>query len=371
MKNPIRWGILGTGFIAHLFAEGLRFVPDSTITAVASRTQSKADEFSGRFGGMRAYGNYHELAADKDVDVIYVSTPANLHQAHCVLCLDNGKGVLCEKPFATNAQEAQDIITAARTNNCFCMEAMWMRFIPLMVSMRAMIQQGAIGDIRMVMVDMGSPNFYDPNNRHFNPSLGGGAMLDLGIYGLSFASWLLGRPSSVVSCATMTPSGVDEHSSAILSYPNGEQAIITANIRCQSSNEAFIVGSEGHIRIHAPLYRPHKLSLSHVAKPVDKPRQSYNPGVLSRAKKLPLLQGALLRLDGFVGPWLRPSGKTIVVPFQGNGYNHEAEAVVKCLRSGEKECSSVPLDESLNIMEVMDSIRNQWQEHPQNPGSRR
>ena len=239
-----------------------------------------------------------------------------------------------------------------------------MRFIPLMVSMRELIQQRAIGDIRMVMVNMGSPNFYNPSNRHFNPALGGGAMLDLGIYGLSLVSWLLGQPSRVVARATMTPSGVDEQSSAILDYPAGEQAIITANIRCQSSNEAFIVGSEGHIRIHAPLYRPHKLSVSHIAKPVDGSPRSYNPSLLSRAKKLPLLQSALLRLDGMVGPWIRPSGKTIVVPFQGNGYNHEAEAVVKCLQAGEKECPSIPLDESLKIMEVMDSIRNQWQDHP-------
>lgn len=356
----IRWGIMGTGFIAHNFAEGLKFVPNSKLVAVGSRTESQADKFSRCFGTLCVYSNYEALVSDSNIDVIYIATPAALHREHCLLALEHGKSVLCEKPFAMNADQAKEIIEVARKKRLFCMEAMWMRFIPLMKKVHTMVKDGAVGEVRIIKADLGFPYFYDPDDRHFNPSLGGGAMLDLGIYPLSLATWLLGSPTSINSEATLAESGVDEQSAAILNYSNGAKAIISANLRCQSSNEAYIIGLEGYIRIQAPLYRPHKMTYVRVPQPRKKSSPEYTPGILSRIKNFPLLQKSLLRIDGLLGPIIKATEKSTVISFNGNGYNYEAEEVADCLLSSQTESTVMPLEETINILGFLDQMRDRW-----------
>jgi predicted dehydrogenase len=363
MSKTIRWGILGTGYAAKLFAQGLRFLPDAQLLAVGSRTLASAQEFSRQFGIPRAYESYEELVKDKDIDVVHIATPQSRHKDDCILSLEAGKAILCEKPFTINAQEAREVIALAREKQLFCMEAMWMRFIPLVQRVQTLINSGIIGEVRMLMADFGYPADINRDNR-FNPDLGGGALLDRGIYPLSLAFQLLGPPSDIVSQASMGNTGVDEQSAVLLHYPQGQLAILSATLRTHTPNEAMITGTQGLIRIHAPFYRPHKLSITQFPELPSSSGESSSPSLkkrlLSSVKQNPLLQRLYLRFDSYLLPLTRRQAKELVEPFDGNGYNYEAAEVMRCLRNGEWESKIMPLDETLSIMETMDSIRRQW-----------
>lgn len=367
-SRTIRWGILGTGYISRAFAEGLRPLPGAQLVAIASRTLSSAQQFAREFGIAKAYGSYGELVQDAEVDVVYIGTPNSRHRDDCLLCLGAGKPVLCEKPFALNAREASEVIEFARKQHLFCMEAMWMRFLPLVQRVRQMVQSGAIGEVCTLTAEFGYPAAFDPSSRLFNRELGGGALLDRGVYPLSLAYFLLGEPESVVSQAAIATTGVDEQSSYLLKYAGGQLAMLSANLRTYASNEAVITGTRGQIRIHAPFYKPHQLSVTTFAAAGDGSSQasggnrpsSLKQTVASAVQDNSLLQRLYLQFGDPFLKRLRQPTKTILEPYAGNGYGYEATEVMRCLRSGEIESRIMPLDETLAIQKTMDEMRRQW-----------
>lgn len=319
MGECIRWGILSTGAIARSFVKGLNAVPDAEPVAVGSRSQQAADAFGDEFGIPRRHPSYVALANDPDVDVIYVATPHSLHRENSILCLRAGKPVLCEKPFAINRSEAAEIVAAAREEGLFLMEAMWTRFLPIMYQVRQWLGEGAIGEVRMVSADFGFGSSPDTTkSRLYDPALGGGALMDVGIYSLSFASMVYRRaPSRVMSMGHIGELEVDEQAGMMLGYDAGAMAMLFTSIQCGTSHWAHIMGTEGIIRIHPPYWR------------------------------------------GTTATLLR-DGKEEVAErnYDGNGYNCQAEAVGRYLREGKLESEEIPLDETVDIMGTMDTIRD-------------
>jgi predicted dehydrogenase len=360
MSQAIRWGILGTGFVAGEFAKGLLTLKDAQLFGVASRKQANAQAFANIFQVNQVYKSYEQLVQDPDIDVIYIGTPQETHKDLAILCLEAGKPILCEKPFTLNAQEASQVISLARQKQLFCMEAMWMRFMPLIQQVKAIIERGEIGDVKMLIADFGYPVEDNPQNRFFNPQLGGGALLDRGVYCLSLAYYLLGDPLTIVSQAAMGKTGVDEQSSVILNYPQGKLATLSQSLRTYTSNEVAIMGTKGKIRIHQLFIKPEKISVSKfsvLTQTYPSPLQPLNlkQKVVAAAKQNSLIKRVYLSLSE-----LLKSEKTIVKPLEGNGYNYEAVEVMNCLRNKQLESQTMPLDETLKIMEAMDRIRSQW-----------
>jgi len=358
MAKTIQWGILGTGNIAAQFAQGLQAVPDARLLAVGSRRQDTANEFSHAFGVSRAYESYEDLVNDPDVDVVYVATPHVLHKEHCVLSLEAGKAVLCEKPFTLNAQEACAVVELARMKNVFCMEGMWMRFIPLMRKIMEIIQEGVIGEVRMVTADFGLPLEFNPTNRSFNLALGGGSFLDLGVYGMSLAYQLLGFPSAITGELILGQTGVDEQAGVLLKYPKGQMAVLYSSLQTHTPLEAHIMGTHGSIRIHAPFFSPHRATLTKFSRISSSPKE-YGGGLVSAIKRLPLIKSCYQRFSSLLAPLVAGNQKTLVQTFNGNGYNYEAAEVTRCLQQGEKESPIMPLQDTLHVLELMDSVRRQ------------
>ncbi|MGQ0603612.1 MAG: Gfo/Idh/MocA family protein [Anaerolineales bacterium] len=317
--SRIRWGILGTGNIAKAFAGALARAPDAEITAVGSRSRETALAFAQAFGVKRAHASYETLAGDPDVDVIYVSSPHSSHAEHTLLCLNAGKAVLCEKPLALNAAQAQTMIRTAREHNVFLMEAMWTRFFPAMERFRELVAEGGIGEPRLLAADFGFRTDFDPKSRLFDPALGGGALLDVGVYAVSLASMVFGSATGVTGLAHLGPTGVDEQAAMVLSYPSGQLAVLYTATRTESPQEATLLGTAGRIRIHSNWWRPERLTLHTAA-----------------------------------------GEQTLEIPYDGNGYHYEVEEVQRCLREGRRESARMPLDESLAVLRTMDALRVQW-----------
>jgi predicted dehydrogenase len=318
--DTIRWGILGTGWIANQFAQGLAQLPDAELVAVGSRTSESARRFAEQHNVSHWHDSYRALAADASVDVIYVATPNPWHREHTLLCLEAGKPVLCEKPFALNAGEAEEMIRIAREKKLFLMEAMWSRFFPLMGKVRALLSEGAIGEVQMLVADLCIRFEFDPSDRRYAPGLGGGALLDLGVYPLAFASMIMGAPTRIEALAHLGETGVDEQAGIVLGYDQGRVSTLYTSIRVDSPVEAILLGTRGQIRIHDWWIHPDKLTLS---------------------------------VDG-------EETTTIEMPYAGNGYQFEAAEVMACLRAGKLESDLLPLDETLSIVETMDAIRARW-----------
>ena len=243
--QPIRWGIIGTGFIAGEFAKGLQSVPQAQLLGVASRKASNAEAFSQVFDVPRFYQSCEELVKDPDIDVVYIGTPNYTHKDLSILCLEAGKPILCEKPFAVNAAEAREVIEVARRQQLFCMEAMWMRFMPLIQQVKQAIAQGEIGKIKMFSADFGYVVNANSSSHSSSLEKGGGVLLDRGIYGLSLAYYLLGEPSAIQSQASILDTGVDEQSTVLLSYPEGALGVLSQSLSTECSNQATIAGSKG------------------------------------------------------------------------------------------------------------------------------
>lgn len=321
MVDKIRWGILGTGMIAHKFAEGLRVLPDAVLTAVGSRSQAAADRFGDAFDVPHRHATYQDLASDSEVDVIYVSSPHPMHKEDTLLCLEAGKAVLCEKPFTMNSQESEAVIRAARERGLFLMEAMWTRYLPAVVRARQLLAEGVIGEVRMVQADFGFRAEVDPKHRLLNPDLGGGALLDVGIYTVSLASMVFGQqPAEINSQVYLGSTGVDELSGTIFRYPAGQIAVLSSSLQINTPHDAIIIGTKGSIRIHPSFW---------------------------------CTDGMTLTLDG------QPE-QVMNLPRVGNGYNYEAAEVMACLRAGKRESEVMPLDETLAIMQTLDRIRALW-----------
>ncbi|HSR32095.1 MAG TPA: Gfo/Idh/MocA family oxidoreductase [Anaerolineae bacterium] len=320
MTDTIRWGILGTGWIANEFAQGLAELADAELVAVGSRRAESANRFADRFQVPRRHAGYQALAEDPDVDVIYVATPNPMHRENCLLCLASGKPVLCEKPFALNAGEAHEMIQMAREKELFLMEAMWTRFFPLMRKVRALVNEGAIGEVQMLVANLCIRFDFDPSDRRYALELGGGALLDLGVYPLSLASMIMGPPSGITTLAHLGETGIDEQAGIILGYDQGRVSTLYTSIRVDSPVDAILLGTQGQICIHPWWIRPETITLSVTGQETTR----------------------------------------IELPFAGNGYQFEAAEVMACLRAGKLESDLMPLDETLSIIKTMDAIRAQW-----------
>ena len=314
---PLRWGILGTGSIARQFTADLLTLPDHAVVAVGSRTAESANAFAAAHGIPSAHASYQALAEDAEVDVVYVATPHSGHRPAALSCLNAGRGVLVEKPFALDAAEAIEIVTAARAAGSFCMEAMWTRFNPTIGRLRELLADGAIGEVVSVQADFGFAAWYDPAGRLFDPTLGGGALLDLGIYPVSLASMVLGEPSVVRAVAGLAPTGVDSNTGILLGYPSGAVAVLHCSLRGETPLRATVVGTAGRIELPAPFFRPDSLTL-------------HQPGE-------------------------EPVTERYELP--GGGYVFQAREVARCVRAGLTESPLMPLDESISIMRTLDQVR--------------
>jgi len=315
-----RWGILGTGAIARQFVKGLRSLPEAEVLAVGSRAGTSAKKFTDKWDIPHRHASYTDLAADPDVDVVYIATPHPFHAENAELCLEAGKAVLCEKPFSVNAAQAERVVGLAREKSLFLMEGMWTRFFPLIEEVRRLVSGGALGEVRMLNVDFGFRADPDPASRLFAPGLGGGALLDVGVYCVSFASMVLGRSSGSVGISHLGETGVDEQASVILEHEGGRLANLSISIRTTTPQEATIVGTEGYVRIHPPWWRPSSMTVS-------------RPG---------------------------QEDEYVEIPGSGNGFNYEAAEVMRRLEAGETESGIRPLDETISVMKTMDDIRAAW-----------
>lgn len=319
-SRPVRLGVIGAGGIAASMTRALDLLPDAEMVAVGSRTQAGADAFGDEHGVPRRHGSYESLATDPEVDVVYVATTHPSHHAAAMLAIEAGKALLVEKPFTMDAVEALDIVTAARERGTFVMEAMWARFNPHMVSVRETLTSGVLGDIVSVIADHAQWFPLDPRHRLFDRSVGGGALLDLGIYPVSFASMVLGAPSRVTARSTPAFTGVDGQTSIILEHASGAHALLSTTLRAAGSNRASIVGTEGRVEIDGTFYAP--------------------TGVTTTIRST----GEVTRFDE---------------PHEGHGLRHEVAEVVRCLRAGLTQSPVMPADETVQIMLTMDEIRQQ------------
>jgi len=319
MRTKFRWGILGPGSIAVKFATGVAALEEQVVAAVGSRSPENARRFADRFNIERCHTGYEALVADPEIDAVYVATPHTFHCEHTLLALRHGKHVLVEKPFAIHAAEAQKMVEEARRLQRFLMEAMWSRYLPILVETRNLVAAGAIGKLQMVQADFGFRASFNPASRLFDPALGGGALLDVGIYPISLAMLLLGQPDRIAALAALGSSGVDENTGILLGFPGGELALLSTTVRATTLQEAILLGDQGSIRLHSPWWVGNTLTL----------QQANNaPEVIHR-------------------------------PYLANGYSHEAIEVAACVAAGQLESSVMPLDESVRIMGVMDSVRSQ------------
>jgi len=313
--TPVRWGIAATGGIARSMTEALGTLPDAEVVAVGSRHAATAEEFAARHGIPRAHGSYEALFEDAGVDVVYIASPHSRHHDMTIAALRAGRHVLCEKAFAVNTSQAREMIDTAKSENRFLMEAMWSWFMPAWQVLRERIDGGAIGEVRLVEASFGLPVF-DEDGRLRRADLTGGALLDLGIYPLALARYLLGEPSEVRALGDLTSEGVDAVTAGVLSFPSGAIASFGTTMEGLTDHHARIVGTEGWITVDAPFWHPDGLEISG--------------------------QGETERID-------RPN----------QGLAHEASHVIEQIRAGRVESDVVSWADTLANMELMDEIRRQ------------
>ncbi|MFK0002952.1 Gfo/Idh/MocA family protein [Paenarthrobacter sp. NPDC090522] len=317
--GTIRWGILGTGFIAGLQTADLRG-NGFTVQAVGSRSLDSSKAFAEQHGIPTAHGSYEDLAADPEVDVIYIATPHPMHHANALLALNAGKHVLVEKSFTMNAREAREITDLAASKGLVALEAMWTRFLPHMIRIREIIAAGTIGEVRKVVASHNQSLPTDPAHRLNDPVLGGGALLDLGIYPVSFAIDILGAPSSVTASASMTATGVDRQTAAIFDYDGGAQALVDCELDAASANRAMVIGTEGWIDIEHTWYNPVPFTVHAV-----------DGSVVERFDE----------------------------PVTSRGMQYQAAELERLVAAGETAGTILPPAETVAIMAAMDEIRRQ------------
>jgi predicted dehydrogenase len=312
-----RWGIVGPGGIAERFARDMALVDDGVITAVASRSLERANTFADRHGIVSRYDSAQGVYEDPAVDVVYIATPHARHLPEALAALECGKHVLCEKPMALSARETTAMVDAARTRGLFLIEAMWTRFLPSYRALVAILEEGRIGEPLVVEADFGLRVPFDPAHRLFDPALGGGATLDLGVYPVQLCSLVLGTPDRVTASGTLCPSGVDDLSAAVVHYPGGQLGIVKSALRVGLSCRARIAGTAGSIEIPSFMHRPRHLDV-------------YRHGERDR----------------------------IETPHDGDGIRFQVNEVHRCLDAGLIESAVMPLDETLGIAATLDAIRD-------------
>ena len=320
VSNSLRWGILGTGWIASEFTQDL-LANGMTITAVGSRTQESADAYAAKYRIATAHPSYEALAADPNVDAIYISTPHPVHYDNAKLVLRSGKHALVEKAFTLNAREAREIVELAAEKKLVVLEAMWTRWLPHMIRIREIIAAGTLGDVRTVIADHNQRLPSDPKHRILNPDLGGGALLDLGIYPVSFAWDIFGKPSSVTAISTAVAStGVDRQTAILFGYEDGQQAVLHTALDTLGPNTAVVIGTLGRIEIDSVWYTPTTFT---VYDELGTVLEHFEQPVISR------------------------------------GMQFEAMALEEIVAAGALEGTALPPSETVAIMETLDEIRRQ------------
>ncbi|MBV6425629.1 MAG: scyllo-inositol 2-dehydrogenase (NADP(+)) IolU [Haliscomenobacter sp.] len=319
MNRTYRWGILGPGRIAQKFARDMAVLPQAKLHAVASRSLDRAREFAAQYGATHAFGSYEELFQCPDLDVIYIATPHQGHFPWTMRALEHGIPVLVEKPFAINSRQARVMAEAAQNKGVFLMEALWTRFLPTMERLQAILREGSLGEILGVKADFGFQPPFDPQSRIFNPNLGGGALLDIGIYPVFLALFLLGPPSEITAAGCLGATGVDEELGILMKFPSGQMAHLHTTIRVQTKTEAFVYFERGTINLHSRWFEPTTLSV------------------------------------------LRPSERPEILTFDYpcEGFSFQIAEVMRCLDAGLRESPLMPLDFSIGLMETLDAIRHQ------------
>ncbi|MBI1224640.1 MAG: gfo/Idh/MocA family oxidoreductase [Bacteroidetes bacterium] len=319
MKTTINWGILAPGRIAHKFAHDLQLVEGAKLHAVGSRSLERAKDFASEYGAPHAFGSYEALLDCPDLDAVYIASPHVGHCEHAIMCLEKGIAVLCEKPFAMNTSEVLKMVECARKNNVFLMEAIWTRFIPCFEEMLRLLKDGYIGELKTIRADFGFKADFPLTHRVFNPALGGGALLDVGIYTIFLATWLWGKPERIKATAVMSSLGVDDSCAMIFEYPDKRLAILDCSLVLKTEIEAYIYGETGTIQLHNRFINPQDLSVSFYEK----------------------------------------TSEHFHVPLTGHGYYHEILEVNDCLRRGMTESEKLPLDFSIQLMETLDWVRRE------------
>jgi predicted dehydrogenase len=311
--QSVRWGIVGPGRIASLLIKDFPYVDAAEALAVASRSTERAEAFASEYGLPRAYGSYHEIMNDPDVDVLYIATPHPQHYAIALAAIAAGKAILVEKTFTATVAGAEEVIEAARRQPVFAMEAMWTRFQPAIVAARALIDDGAIGEVRQLQADLGVDRPYNPSDRLFDPAQGGGAMLDLGVYVVSFAQYFLGTPDRIEVVGSLTPTGVDAEAGLLLGYDDGRAATLLMSLKHHTPGAARIQGTKGWIEVPPRFHHPHRIALC---------RRGQEPEMISR-------------------------------PPLGTGYSHELIEVTECIRAGRTESVIMPLADTLAVQRTL------------------
>jgi predicted dehydrogenase len=329
------WGIIGTGRIAHDFASDLRFASGAKLVAVLSRDQKLADDFCTNAGSGTGYSDMDRFMADPSLDIVYIASPNSMHLPQALRAIRAGKAVLVEKPLAPSEPEADVITREAVRNNVFVMEAMWVRFLPGILAVKKLLDDGAIGEVTGITGTLSYKNTYDPNSRLFNKTMGGGASLDLGVYLLSLTMMLMGEPQRISGSWTAAPSGVDLHAYYRLHYPNA-----TADLVCgldETRHNGFdIIGTKGHIRISDPFIRARRVDVA-TGKLSRKLMLTFKSGGGAKLlTKLPLLGRQLLRFYD-----------------QGHGLWHQAVAVMDALRAGKTGIETMPLSDSTAVLRAI------------------
>lgn len=320
MASEFKWGIIAPGRIAGKFADDLQQLPNHCIQAVGSRSLERAGLFAERYNIPKSYGSYEELLTVGGIDALYIASPHSGHFEHTLQCLDAGIPVLCEKPLAINSHQVRIMIARAKQRNVFLMEALWTRFLPAMEQALSWIEIGKIGDIQGVKADFGfKPSNMDPSGRLFNPALGGGALLDIGIYPIFLALLVMGKPAEITAKAKLGPTGVDEEVILLTNHGANRFGQLHASIRNDTKTEAFIYGSTGVIHLHTRWHETTSLA------------------------------------------WIPHGGvpEMVHVDNQGWGYRWEAQEVERCVTQGLLESPKWSLEQSLQLMEIMDEVRRQ------------
>jgi predicted dehydrogenase len=317
--GSIRWAIIGPGRIASNLAPDFAYVPGAELVAVGSRSATRAEAFAAAHGIQRWFASYHELLADPEVDAVYIATPHPQHAAIALAAIGAGKAVLIEKAFTATVAGAERVIAAARGAGVFAMEAMWTRFQPAVVRARELVADGAIGEVVSVQADLGVVRDFDPTDRIFAHELGGGALLDLGVYVAAFAQQFLGDPDRVSASGSLEPSGVDAQASILLGYADGRTATLMCSLHSPMPGHARIFGSTGWIDVLPRFHHPSAIVL-------HRPGHSADP---------------------------------ITANATGAGYAHELIEVTECMAAGRTESSVMPLADTLAVMRILEHAAEQ------------
>jgi len=321
----VRWGVVGPGRIASKVVRDFPHVPGAEVVAVASRSAERAKAFATEHGIERVHDSYRAILEDDAVDVLYIATPHPQHRAVTLAALRAGKAVLVEKAFTVTPAATREIVELATETGVFAMEAMWTRFMPIVVRVRELVAAGAVGAVQAVQADLGVSAPVDPADRFYNPAIGGGALFDVGVYPISFAQMMLGTPVSVTAHGTLAPSGVDVEEAVLLGYPDGRSASLFASLRCPTPGQARVFGTAGWIDVLPRFHHPATL-------------------VLHRAGREP---------------------ETVTLPPTGGGYTHELREVTECVAAGRPESAVMPLADTVTVQDLMRQVADQLGMTPQ------